>query len=326
MCDAKNSSENSQKILENKKAIIVVLIVVPLITASLVLSINLQPYNNTSALPYGYLRNEDIKLFSSCSLGQIIVVGKLGRIINVTALKTIGRVDVLPRLKAESLTRLIKSSSQLSSVVIAGSSKELFASIVSDHNLFVRLSSLMTKGKRLMIIAFADGEGSLQNFYDVWLKLLGYSQIYPRVFLVDTSVSLKNKDPYRAVPLDPRIFRATAIAVSIVHIKWGIGTGIFVIENTTNPVRDIALLSCILTNTPDVAKAEDIDGNSITGWKVSGSWVMLVGSTLLYWATSGLRQNTTMLKPRPVGKLTSSTLRITYTRKEHGLSPPHLVT
>ena len=175
MCDAKNSSENSQKILENKKAIIVVLIVVPLITASLVLSINLQPYNNTSALPYGYLRNEDIKLFSSCSLGQIIVVGKLGRIVNVTALKTIGRVDVLPRLKAESLTGLIKSSSQLGSVVIAGSSKELFASIVSDHNLFVSLSSLMTKGKRLMIIAFADGEGSLQNFYDVWLKLLGYS-------------------------------------------------------------------------------------------------------------------------------------------------------
>ncbi len=94
------------------------------------------------------------------------------------------------------------------------------------------------------------------------------------------NINSKSKDPHRAVPLDPRIFKAAAIAVSVVHTKWGVGTGIFVVENTTNPVRDIALLSCILADTPDTVKSKDIDGNSITrmegftflgyvGWKHS---------------------------------------------------------
>ncbi len=104
------------------------------------------------------MRSEDVKLFSSCCSKQaIVVVGKLGRSINISALRVIGHVDVLPKLSSNALMGLLRNSLQLDSVVIVGSSEELFASMTSDYSLFTYLSLLMNRGKGLMIIAFNDG-------------------------------------------------------------------------------------------------------------------------------------------------------------------------
>ncbi len=285
-----------------KTVIIALLIIIPLLTASIALSINSQFHEGMKVLPYGYLSNDDIAFFNACSFGQIFITGRLRDSINVSALRAVAEVNELPELSGEVLATLLRNY-MTGRVIIAGFAKDLLTDMVSDQSLFDILSSSVAEGKNLMMIAFSDGNDELHDFYGAWLKLLEYSGARPHVFLVNPNSDSNDKDPYRAVPLDPRMFKAAAIAVSVMNTEWGVATGVFIIENTTNPVKDIALASCIFVNTPDVVKDGDVDGNSITrmegfqflgyiGWKHSitlgDQWV----KTEYYYATATSGENT----------------------------------
>ncbi len=196
-----------------------------------------------------------VKWFVGAVLVLVIVGSVIGTVIDITTVSDVVGKDMKEAIKKEiPNTKILNNISGLRSNCEIYIANENVLKGTTAVELYSNLAKRM-KGSGFIIVLYKVDKNEKRKFLEAWLKALtraGY-----KMPVIPISKASRDKKSFK---IDERVFNADIVALSVKPF------GIFVIENSNNPLLDLRLI----THTFNEEKSMELLSTNIKNFKYIG--------------------------------------------------------